>query len=309
MKDNQLVLKDGWNLVALRNYTVSDILNISNNKIACIYRFDQYYIDIINDVTYTFLDKEGYWIKAKDKIIIPSYNLYNLVLTGNYILLESYNHDKDAFTQGFEFNNNKLYESTGLYGSSSLREINLDGNIIQQINLNNQYFAEGITIWGNKIIQLTWQNGVVFVYNLNSFNLLEELPIDTTNGQGWGITHSHEYLIISDGTSYLHFCNPDTLKTIYKIQVLDNNIPITNLNELEYINGLIFCNVWLQSKIICVNSNNGNVIMTFNMNQFPLPEDIYGNENVLNGIAVNDMENELYITGKKWNKIYKIKFI
>lgn len=309
MIDNQLVLKEGWNLVAIRNYTVSDISNISNNKIACIYKFDQYYINIFNDVTYTFSDKEGYWIKATNNIIIPSYNLYNLILTGNYVLLDSYNHDNNAFTQGFEFNNNQLYESTGLYGSSSLREIDLSGNIIRQINLDSKYFAEGITIWENKIIQLTWRNGVVFIYNLSSFNLLEELPIDTTNGQGWGITHSHEYLIISDGTSYLHFCNPDTLKTIYKIQVLDNNIPIFNLNELEYINGLIFCNVWTQSKIICVNPNNGNVIMTFDMNQFPLPKDIYGNENVLNGIAVNDIENELYITGKKWSKIYKIKLI
>ena len=309
MIDNQLVLKEGWNLVALRNYTVSDILNISNNKIACIYRFDQYYISIFNDVTYTFSDKEGYWIKATNNIIIPSYYLYNLILTGNYVLLDSYNHDYNSFTQGFEFNNNKLYESTGLYGSSSLREINLNGNIIQQINLDSKYFAEGITIWENKIIQLTWTNGIAFIYELNNFNLLEELSIDTTNGQGWGITHSHEHLIISDGTSYLHFCDPNTLKTIYRIQVLDNKIPITNLNELEYINGLIFCNVWLQSKIICVNSNNGNVITTFNMDQFPLSKDKYGNENVLNGIAVNDIENELYITGKRWSKIYKIKLI
>lgn len=309
MIDNQLVLNEGWNLVALRNYTVSDILNISNNKIACIYRFDQYYINIFNDVTYTFSDKEGYWIKATNNIIIPSYNLYNLILTGNYVLLDSYNHDNNSFTQGFEFNNNKLYESTGLYGSSSLREINLNGNIIQQINLDSKYFAEGITIWENKIIQLTWTNEIAFIYELNNFNLLEELSIDTTNGQGWGITHSHEHLIISDGTSYLHFCDPNTLKTIYRIQVLDNKIPITNLNELEYINGLIFCNVWLQSKIICVNSNNGNVITTFNMDQFPLSKDKYGNENVLNGIAVNDIENELYITGKRWSKIYKIKLI
>ena len=309
MIDNQLVLNEGWNLVALRNYTVSDILNISNNKIACIYRFDQYYINIFNDVTYTFSDKEGYWIKATNNIIIPSYNLYNLILTGNYVLLDSYNHDNNSFTQGFEFNNNKLYESTGLYGSSSLREINLNGNIIRQINLDSKYFAEGITIWENKIIQLTWTNEIAFIYELNNFNLLEELSIDTTNGQGWGITHSHEHLIISDGTSYLHFCDPNTLKTIYRIQVLNNKIPITNLNELEYINGLIFCNVWLQSKIICVNSNNGNVITTFNMDQFPLSKDKYGNENVLNGIAVNDIENELYITGKRWSKIYKIKLI
>ena len=221
-----------------------------------------------------------------------------------YKIINVYPHDRNAFTQGLVFENGFLYEGTGLRGRSTLRRVELEtGNILQLRKIPEQFFGEGITILEDKIIQLTWQSNVGFVYDKQSFELLREFSYPT---EGWGITHDGEHLIMSDGTSILYFLDPVTFDETSRIQVSDNNIPVPRLNELEYVNGEIYANIWQTERIARISPHTGNVVGWIDLKGLLSPEDRNGAVDVLNGIAYDSKEDRLFVTGKLWPKVFEI---
>jgi glutamine cyclotransferase len=233
---------------------------------------------------------------------------FNGVPLYSYKILQTYPHNPLAFTQGLTFDDNgNLIESTGLNGASSIRRGNLtNGQVIQQFNLPYEYFGEGLTIVNNKIIQLTWQNKIGFIYDEKTFDLLGNFTLDT---EGWGLTYDGNYLIISDGTANLHFLDPTTYKTSHNITVHDANGPVKNLNELEYINGVIYANIWFDSKIAIINTSTGQVEAYIDLENLTQPYLEKNSNYVLNGIAYNTQTNQLYITGKNWPNLYEITIL
>lgn len=224
-----------------------------------------------------------------------------------YKVINSYPHDRSAFTQGLAFADGALYEGTGLRGFSTLRKVELEtGDILQIRKLANDYFGEGITIYKDKVIQLTWQSNVGYVYNRESFELIEEFHYPT---EGWGITYDGNSLIMSDGTSKLYFLDPETFEEIGQVVVADNNIPITMLNELEYVHGEIYANVWLTDRIARIVPQTGQVKGWIDLKGILSNEGGSEQAGVLNGIA-HDAENDrLFVTGKLWPKLFEIELI
>ena len=229
-------------------------------------------------------------------VVIPDYT---------YKVVNTYPHDRDAFTQGLVFENGVLYEGTGLRGHSTLRRVELEtGYILQIRELPAQFFGEGVTIYGNKIIQLTWQSNVGFVYDKESFELLQEFNYPT---EGWGITHDGKRLIMSDGTSTLHFLDPETFEEIGRIEVLDRGSPVTRLNELEYVQGEIYANVWQTDLIARIAPLTGQVTGWIDLKGLLGPEDRSEPVDVLNGIAYDAENDRLFVTGKLWPKLFEIE--
>lgn len=221
-----------------------------------------------------------------------------------------YNHDTSAYTQGLEIHNGKLYESTGDFENSSLRITDVKtGKVIQKFMMGSaEVFGEGITIFNNKIYQLTWKNNLVNVYDVSNI----EKPIKTFNWpyQGWGITHTNTELIISDGSANLYFVNPEDFKLKNTLQVIDNVGPISELNELEFIDGFIFANVYGRDHIIKIDPSNGHVVGRIDlpglMKQYAKGFVPDANE-VLNGIAWDSINKTLYFTGKRWPKLFEAR--
>ena len=222
-----------------------------------------------------------------------------------YDIVKVYPHDKNAFTQGLIFEDGVLFESTGLYGHSTLRRVELEtGKVLQLYALPNQYFGEGITIFDDKIIQLTWRSNRGFVYDKHSFDLLQEFNYPT---EGWGITHDGSRLIMSDGTATLYFLDPETFEKVGQVEVHDTG-PVTELNELEYIQGEVYANIWKEEKIAIINPQTGQVVGWINLEGI---QDL-GNldtGNVLNGIAYDEKEDRLFATGKRWSQLFEIDSI
>ncbi len=224
-----------------------------------------------------------------------------------------YPHDSKAFTQGLQFYKGKLYESTGLNDQSSLRVVELKtGKSLQNhVITDSSIFGEGITILNNKIYQLTWENNKAFVYNVNDITK----PIQTLkwSRQGWGITNDGSNLIISDGTDKLYVVKHDPAKSEFQLQkiisVADNNGPVDSLNELEYINGYLYSNIWYTNDIVKIDLSNGHVVGKMNfaglLNQYA-KDNMNAETNVLNGIAYDSATNKLLITGKNWPKLFEI---
>ena len=220
-----------------------------------------------------------------------------------YEIIESYNHDEMAFTQGLEFIDGFLYESTGLWGESTLRKVDLKtGKVLESIDLQDQYFGEGITIMNDRIIQLTWISNKGFVYEKDSFELISEFTYPT---EGWGITNDNSQLIMSDGTSNLFFLDPNTFQITKQIKVIDKE-PVSNLNELEYIQGKIWANIWNQDKIAIINPETGNVEGWIDLTGIN-NENTQDQNKVLNGIAYDSEKDRLFVTGKKWSKLFQIE--
>jgi len=223
----------------------------------------------------------------------------------SYRIVNVYPHDETAFTQGLLIDNGVLYESTGLYGNSSLRRVNLEtGEVLQLYALPSAYFGEGITIFDDKIIQLTWLSHKGFVYDKESFDLLQEFNYST---QGWGITHDGSRLIMSDGTSTLYFLDPETFQKIGQVEVHDNGT-VESLNELEYIKGKVYANIWLEEKIAIINPQTGQVEGWINLNGLYNMENQDPND-VLNGIAYDATSDRLFVTGKRWSQLFEIELI
>ncbi len=226
-----------------------------------------------------------------------------------YRVVNRYPHDANAFTQGLVWHEGVVYEGTGLsreYGGiSTLRRVDLEtGEVQQMITLPDQYFGEGIVVWQDTIIQLTWRNRVGFVYDRESFALLRKFNYDS---EGWGITHDGERLIVSDGTDTLYFWDPETLLEIGRVAVYDLDGPITRLNELEYINGEVWANVWLTDRIARIDPQNGRVTAWVDLSglldgvSLPRPPD------VLNGIMFDATNGRLFVTGKYWPLLFEIE--
>ncbi len=225
----------------------------------------------------------------------------------SYRIIQEYPHQQNAFTQGLVFYNGYLYEGTGLYGYSSLRKVEIDnGEVLQMQNLASQYFGEGITIFQNKIYQLTWQSGTGFVYDLDTFTLLDQFYY---SGEGWGLTTDGNSLIMSDGTSYLYFLEPGSYEKTNRIQVRDNGKPVTHLNELEYIEGEIFANVWLTNKIVRISPLTGEVLGWLDFYGILPSNECPKQIDVLNGIAYDAASKHVFITGKLWCKLFMIELI
>ncbi len=225
-----------------------------------------------------------------------------------------YPHDPHAFTQGLEFHNGKLYEGTGEPKESRLRIVDMKTGKSEKEYLipDPSVFGEGITVFKNKIYQLTWQNHKIFVYNFNDITH----PVNTFNwsAEGWGITHDNNDLIISDGSSKLYFVQPDDskkeMKTMKVISVADNRGDLDSLNELEYINGYVYANRWYTNEILKIDTASGHAVGIMNftglLKQYD-PNTIVDDGAVLNGIAYDSAANKLYITGKNWPKLFEIK--
>jgi glutamine cyclotransferase len=223
-----------------------------------------------------------------------------------YTVVNTYPHDQDAFTQGLVYDGGIIYEGTGLRGRSSIRKVDLEtGKILQIHNLSSEYFGEGITIFGDRLIQLTWQAGVGFVYNKNNFELLHEFSYPT---EGWGITHDGQHLIMSDGTSTLHFLDPETFDEISRVDVYDKLGPVTRINELEYINGEVYANIWQTDRIARISPITGQVTGWIELGGLLPTDDQDDPDAVLNGIAYDEKNDRLIVTGKLWPNLYEIEF-
>ncbi|XAZ82051.1 glutaminyl-peptide cyclotransferase (plasmid) [Fibrella sp. ES10-3-2-2] len=220
----------------------------------------------------------------------------------SYSVLKTYPHQASSFTQGLEFHQDTLYEGTGLVGQSKLMKVDLlTGSILQSVSLPAPHFGEGITVVKNHIYQLTWTSGQCFQYSMNM--TLEKTH--TYHSQGWGLTHRDSTLIVSDGSNRLSFYTPSFQKTD-ELMVYDDKGPLMNLNELEYIDGYVLANVWQTNRIVQIDLKSGKVIGELTIDP-ALPPGVDTKENVLNGIAYRSKEAVLYITGKNWPILYKLK--
>ena len=230
----------------------------------------------------------------------------------NYSIVKVYPHDTSSYTEGLEWVNNKLYESGGNYGSSKLVQKDLDGKIDKTIKLDSIYFGEGISILNNKIYQLTWNEHKVFVYDASTLKKINEL---TWSLEGWGMTNNGKELLISTGSSNIYFVDPGNFKILKQIIVSDNYGPVSDVNELEYVNGVIYANVYETDHILKIDPQTGNVLgkidlsgllqksgMNYNAQNYPGK-----NGNVLNGIAYDSTKKVFYITGKMWPAMFEIK--
>ncbi|MFT8737081.1 MAG: glutaminyl-peptide cyclotransferase [Zymomonas mobilis] len=226
----------------------------------------------------------------------------------DYQIVHSYPHDTKAFTEGLFYRNGYFYESTGLNGHSSIRKVDIEtGQTLQKIDIGKSYFGEGISDWKDKIIGLTWQSQLGFVWNIKNLRQVRSFHYE---GEGWGLTHNDQYLIMSDGTPVLRFLDPESLTTLRMITVTAHGEELPELNELEWVDGEIFANVWQTNKIVRIDPESGKVTGIIDLTGLldqagPLPSPI----DVLNGIAWDKDNHRLFVTGKLWPKIFEITLI
>ena len=221
-------------------------------------------------------------------------------------MLAKFPHDTTAFTQGLLIENGRLYESTGQYGKSTLRRVNLETGAVEMMHaLDSAYFAEGLAALDGKLFQLTWKEQVGFVYDLETFAPLDTLPLPSR--EGWGLTEDGTHLIMSDGTEYLRFLDPNSFTVVREVEVHDAGNPVPRLNELEYIDGLIYANVWQNSHVAVIDPEDGHVVSWLNLNWLNVMHSPIDGVDVLNGIAYDPARKHLYITGKLWPLLYAFR--
>ena len=225
-----------------------------------------------------------------------------------YKVVHVYPHDITAYTEGLFYKDGYLYESTGEAGESTVRKVELKtGEVVQRYNVPSEYFGEGIVDWKNHLVQLTWKNQTGFVYDMASFKLQHTFAYP---GEGWALTRDSHHLYMSDGSAVLRILDPETLTTTGSIMVMADGEPVTNLNELEWVKGEIYANVWLTNRIARIDPVTGLVVGWIDLtglldvNQLPDP----GND-VLNGIAYDAEHDRLFVTGKRWPKLFEIKLV
>src|SRR5579863_1341029 len=224
-----------------------------------------------------------------------------------YRIVHTYPHDAHAFTQGLVFVDGHLYESTGINGQSSLRMVDLEtGRALQEQPVDAKYFGEGLTAWGSTLVQLTWQSHVALVYDRFSFRLLRTFSYD---GEGWGLTQDGKTLILSDGTATLRFFDPATFKEVRRVRVEDRGQPVTYLNELEYVEGQVYANIWHSDRIARISPRTGRVLGWIDLKGLLPASEHASPEAVLNGIAWDPAGRRLFVTGKLWPKLFEIEVI
>jgi len=228
--------------------------------------------------------------------------------TQGFEIVHTYPHDATAFTQGLIYVDGHLYESTGLNGRSSLRMVDLGtGNVLQKHDLPAEYFGEGLTDWGSTLIQLTWTSHRAFVYDRFSFSPQRTFAFA---GEGWGLTHDQTQLIMSDGSSYLRFLDPKTFRETRRVQVVDDSgHGLENLNELEYIRGQIYANVWQTDDIVRISPRTGKILGRIDLGGVIDKRELHGEGAVLNGIAYDSAHDRIFVTGKLWPKLFEIKIV
>ncbi|MEW6262261.1 MAG: glutaminyl-peptide cyclotransferase [Thermodesulfobacteriota bacterium] len=221
------------------------------------------------------------------------------------VIVKAFPHNPAYFTQGLALAGGSLYESTGGYGRSLLARLDLaSGRVRKSRSLPARYFGEGLTVLGNRVYQLTWESRVGFVYDRDSFEPLREFFYDS---EGWGLTHDGRRLIMSDGTSNLSFLDPDTRGITGRLEVRDHRGPVGKLNELEYVKGEVWANVWPTDRIVRISPLTGRVIGWIDLSGLLKPEDLTGPVDVLNGIAYDPESDRLFVTGKLWPKLFEIR--
>jgi glutamine cyclotransferase len=221
-----------------------------------------------------------------------------------YRVVRSFPHDSEAFTQGLEFVDGFLYEGTGLNGRSSIRKVSLDtGDVVQRRAVGAEHFGEGITIWEGKLFELTWQSQVALVYDRRTF---EPIGSFSYKGEGWGLTHDASSLIMSDGTASLRFLDPGTFRERRRITVTDAGVPVKDLNELEFVKGEVWANIWTTDFIARIDPASGKVTGWIDLRGL-LPARERAGDAVLNGIAYDAAADRLFVTGKLWPRLFEIK--
>ena len=260
----------------------------------------------IIEVKFIHNDKERNISKSIDIYSSSSPKLFD------YKILNIYDHDISSYTQGLEFHNDILYESTGLNGFSSLKKIDLfNGNkILNTKFLDNEFFGEGLTIFDQRIIQLTWKNKVGFIYDLNSMNMIKSFNYNNSI-EGWGLANDGEYIYKSDGTEKIWILDPETLQEISYIEIVTNNKKVKNINELEIVDDIIYANTYQFNKdvVLAINKNSGEVLGIINFQDLREKVKDHPDLDVLNGIAYYKKNNSFFMTGKKWNKIFEVEII
>lgn len=223
-------------------------------------------------------------------------------------VVKKYPHDVSAYTQGFLIYDGFLYEGTGNYGESRLRKIDLtSGNLLQEKSMDKDIFGEGITIFNDKIYQVTYKSGTGFVYDLETFNEVDRFMYSTETGEGWGLTHNDTSLIMSDGSSYLYFLDPVSLEEEKRLLVFDQEGNLDKLNELEYRDGKIYANIYTQPFIVAIDASSGSVTDIYSAMGIVDRSEANTDMDVLNGIAINPASGNLLVTGKYWSKIYEVR--
>ncbi|MEW5974436.1 MAG: glutaminyl-peptide cyclotransferase [Acidobacteriota bacterium] len=224
-----------------------------------------------------------------------------------YQVVNVYPHDRTAFTQGLAYADGFLYEGTGLTGQSSLRKVELKtGRVVQFYSLPQEIFGEGITLYDGRIVQLTWQSKVGYVYDLKTFRLLQTFPY---RREGWGATYGSNRLIFSEGSDWLYYYDPETLRQVGQLQVRDGGKPVRFLNELEWVKGEIFANVWQSDRVVRISPKTGNALGWIDLQGLLSVEDRVVPVDVLNGIAYDPTGDRFFVTGKLWPKVFEIKIV
>jgi glutaminyl-peptide cyclotransferase len=224
-----------------------------------------------------------------------------------YRVVHAYPHDPTAFTQGLEYHDGFLYEGTGREGYSTLRRVALEtGKVLQRIDLAPNYFGEGITVINGRVVQLTYKSQTGFVYDRANFRLLRNF---TYSGEGWGLTNDGSTIYMSDGSAQIRFWDPQTLQERKRITVREGARAIDNLNELEWVHGEIYANIWQTNRIARISPADGHVIAWIDLTGLLKPEDLAEPVDVLNGIAYDAAHDRLFVTGKLWPKLFEIKIV
>jgi glutamine cyclotransferase len=226
----------------------------------------------------------------------------------NYRVLGTFPHDIKAYTQGFEYHDGYFFESTGQRGESSIRKVLPGtGDFIKFRNISSEFFGEGITILNGKLYQITWRDRTGFIYDAESFEQIQKFAYENT--EGWGLCNNGKEIIMSDGTNIIYFRDPQYFSINRKIEVFDNVSEVDSLNELEYINGIIYANRYMTNEIVMIDPATGKVTGKVDMRGLLKPEDLHERIDVLNGIAWDETGNRLFVTGKNWPKIYRVELI
>jgi len=239
-----------------------------------------------------------------------------------YQVVHVYPHDRSAFTEGLFYYNGFLYEGTGMEGESSIRKVKLEtGEVLQRCDIPPEYFGEGIVKWKDRLLEMTYKAKVGFIYNFDTFQPCPVLPddtkhrftYDTDTGEGWAFTTDGKRLIMDTGSANLYFWDPETLKPIGSVPVTDRGQPVNEINELEWVKGEIFANVWTTDKIVRIDPATGHVTGWIDCTGLLNPSDIIEEgpqkTDVLNGIAYDAEHDRLFVTGKRWPKLFEIKLV